>query len=266
MRGQGGGHVAQASVHWLLRSWRGESYKGGTMRCLLTLRWSDLLSDRCSLRAYPQRVFWLGRRDASGWVRDSPCLGAGCPGCVLSWSDGPLVSPSSDQRRVHLVSPIRVDVCMGVAVRFGIPLRVRVVRAPRVALVVELRCAFSCLLLCAVGKLGEVSMPTGAGSQGDFFLLLLPSGRLGKAFCVGGEAFPRFVTKSLLGRSPRVVYGRQTSLHFQGFGIFCGCGAISPKLDIPIFENSHAQLGDTRQVVRAKMLDTGKHEKQVVSL
>ena len=57
--------MAQSLVHWLRCSWRGESYTRGAVRCLLALRWSELLSVRCSLRAYPQRVFWLGRRDAS---------------------------------------------------------------------------------------------------------------------------------------------------------------------------------------------------------
>ena len=93
--------MAQASVHWLRCSWCGGSYKEGAVRCLLALRWSELLSVKCSLRAYPQRVFWLGRRDVSERVRVSLCLGAGCPGCVLCWSDGPLVN---DQRRICFVS------------------------------------------------------------------------------------------------------------------------------------------------------------------
>ena len=66
---------------------------------------------------------------------------------------------------------MRPDVCTGVAVRFGIPLRVRVIRAPRVALVVELRCAVSCLLLCAVGKLGKVSVPPARVLRAIFSLI-----------------------------------------------------------------------------------------------
>ena len=96
------------------------------MRCLLAMRWFDLLSDWCSLRAYPQRVLWLGLWDASGCVRVSLCFGAGCPAWVGKRSAGILVCPCSYQRRVPFINVIRLDVVTG-SVGRGIRLRAELV-------------------------------------------------------------------------------------------------------------------------------------------
>lgn len=64
-RGWGGGHVAQVLAHCRRCSWWGELYKVGAVRCLLARADLSFCLCRCSLRAYPQHVSWLGRRDVS---------------------------------------------------------------------------------------------------------------------------------------------------------------------------------------------------------
>ena len=100
--------------------------------------------------------------------------------------------------------------------------------------------------------LGQCPRMKWAVSWGGVFPL--PSGRLGRALCVGDEAFPRFVTKSLSGLRPKSCLREADDSDFQGFGIL---GAASSTPPPPL----HKPCGDGRMSVtesRMPMTPSGR--------